>query len=1200
MTIDAPARVDNPYVGPTSFRLGDPLYGRDAEQQDLLDLLVAERIVLLYSPSGAGKTSLIQAALVPALTEAGFEVLPVIRVTHALAPRPGMPTPRNRYVLGTLLSLEERVPPDSQRPIEELCRLTLPEYMAAYADRDGRPGNEVLLFDQFEEVLTADPTDETAKHEFFRELGELLRDRGHWALFSMREDFLAALDPYLRHVPTRFRSTFRLDLLSVPAALDAMRLPAERAGVEFTEEAADRLVDDLRRVRVQQPGGRTEEALGSYVEPVQLQVACRLLWSSLPAGSTRITRADVEALGNVDQALGDYYADRLRTISEQTGTREAAIREWFEECLITPQGLRGQVLEGPDVAGEASRTVLLRLVGAHLVRAERRRQATWYELAHDRLIEPVRRNNALWRAEHLTAFERAALLWAEQGRPDRLLLLGPDLAAAEKDPAVREGTVKARECDFLTASQRADEQQRHDRQMASSLRRSARRLKVAVALVTALALAAGVFLYQSWSTGRRAERQEEASRLLLSAQRNLDSDPGLAGALAATGAGLYGVGGLSDNARDVLYMAAASPVSLVYRGQRGPTRSAAWSGDGRVLVTAGADDLQLWDAATGKPGEKLALRTGDVVNGLDVNGDGRAVVAGLDDGTILVWHVGSPDPLRWSDGTGRVGTLDLSPDGRQLATVGAGPEVTLWDIDGTWERTVTDPVSTTSLSVAYSPDGRTIATTSDASEVLLWDTASGAETGRLALPEAAWSVAFGQDATTLATMTQNTVTVWDLTTGTAPNPPVNTYSDSVNVSADLSRAVAVSSYGAVSVYDTSTGTTLADTYGPGAPLCCAGFSGDSNEVLVLAQDADPTLWRLPPTYGYAGATAVTGDRVVSSWGDGTLHVWRNGTSPGAGITIPVVDARDVVGLAADSDSGRLAGVTSTGEVQVWDGNSGAPLGRLGPDAGSFTTVALTPDGTELVTGDAAGRVARWDAATGEERGQLLPAGDRPAAKVELSKDGGTVLATFGAPVSGSEPPTAGRGGQEPAAVLTALSGGGEPVDLQLPAGRPPAVAVNGTSVPETAPAAAFGSDGTHVFLGTSRGRVAGFDVRTGHLVWSAVAHQEAVRDVVVDDSTGDVLTTGGALPDQTTSGSGHQVVLFDASGRRIRQVPSTTELMTAVLTTDGDHVTLFDASSGAHAPVPLHDDELLRVVRSKVAHEVTPEECEYYRMASGC
>ena len=96
---------------------------------------------------------------------------------------------------------------------------------------------------------------------------------------------------------------------------------------------------------MQLPGGGAEDALGSYVEPVQLQVACSLLWSSTAAGRhTDPREADVEALGDVDQALADYYADRVQErIAEASGMpSEAVIRDWFEERLITPQGLRGQ------------------------------------------------------------------------------------------------------------------------------------------------------------------------------------------------------------------------------------------------------------------------------------------------------------------------------------------------------------------------------------------------------------------------------------------------------------------------------------------------------------------------------------------------------------------------------------------------------------------------------------------------------------------------------------------------------------------------------------------------------------------------------------------------------------------------------------------------------------------------------------------
>src|SRR3972149_2549885 len=70
----------NPYVGPRAYETGETLYGREREARELLLFLIAQRIVLLPSPSGAGKTSLVQAGLIPRLREEGFLVLPVARV----------------------------------------------------------------------------------------------------------------------------------------------------------------------------------------------------------------------------------------------------------------------------------------------------------------------------------------------------------------------------------------------------------------------------------------------------------------------------------------------------------------------------------------------------------------------------------------------------------------------------------------------------------------------------------------------------------------------------------------------------------------------------------------------------------------------------------------------------------------------------------------------------------------------------------------------------------------------------------------------------------------------------------------------------------------------------------------------------------------------------------------------------------------
>ncbi len=120
----------NPFVGPRPFTHKHTLYGRDREIRELLVLISAERLVLLHSPSGAGKSSLIFAknGLIAKLKEEGFEVLPVIRLNLMPdTPTESLPERFNRYVFSSILSLE-RVPLiDEQREDTGLAILKLSE-----------------------------------------------------------------------------------------------------------------------------------------------------------------------------------------------------------------------------------------------------------------------------------------------------------------------------------------------------------------------------------------------------------------------------------------------------------------------------------------------------------------------------------------------------------------------------------------------------------------------------------------------------------------------------------------------------------------------------------------------------------------------------------------------------------------------------------------------------------------------------------------------------------------------------------------------------------------------------------------------------------------------------------------------------------------------------------------------------------------
>ena len=405
----------NPYVGPRAFEEGDELCGRKQELLRLLHLIIAERVVLFYSPSGAGKTSLIQARLIPELRKKNFRILGPMRVGTELSQEEFPPLAANRYLSSLLLSLDYQPLADQQTP------QNLAGCLDQLAQDTDTPSDEVLIFDQFEEILTLDPTDVEAKEVFFTQVGEALEARRRWALFSLREEYVAALEPYAHLVPTRFQNSFRLDLLSVEAACEAIQEPAEKAGVDFTDQAAQKLVQDLCKVRVQQPDGSFMEQTGPFLEPVQLQVVCQRLWENhqtqwedLTPADRKITEEDLKEFGDVNNALAQYYADKVAAVARDANVPERELREWFDRRLITSRGIRGQVLLGETKLDEKA---IHALVDAHLVREDKRHGATWFELAHDRLIEPVRENNRSWFSENLQPFQRQADLWEKMGSP---------------------------------------------------------------------------------------------------------------------------------------------------------------------------------------------------------------------------------------------------------------------------------------------------------------------------------------------------------------------------------------------------------------------------------------------------------------------------------------------------------------------------------------------------------------------------------------------------------------------------------------------------------------------------------------------------------------------------------------------------------------------------------------------------------------
>jgi hypothetical protein len=407
------AADQKPYVGPRPFGRDekDLFFGRDREARDLCSLVVAHPIVLLYAASGAGKSSLLNAGLIPLLEARGYEVLPPARVSGRIPRAIKTSEVNNVYVFNVLSSWAG----PSVDP-RDLVKADIASFLAGLPDRTDAAGERVLrvvLLDQFEELFTFAPERWQERAALIRQLAEALeRDPLLRLVLVMRREFVAQLETYAPLLPQGLRTRFPLDRLGPKAAQEAIEGPLARTDRKIEPEASQRLVEELRTITVRGAGGEDVETIDPSIEPVGLQVACAKLWDDLPPDVHTITAAHIETYGDVDKALKRFYEDALTAAATKTGVSKDRLRLWVDRYLITPGGTRGMVYRGPESTGREERAIPNAAVDVleekHLIRAEVRAGGErWYELTHDRFVVPIRDSNRVWK-EH---YERRQRRW---------------------------------------------------------------------------------------------------------------------------------------------------------------------------------------------------------------------------------------------------------------------------------------------------------------------------------------------------------------------------------------------------------------------------------------------------------------------------------------------------------------------------------------------------------------------------------------------------------------------------------------------------------------------------------------------------------------------------------------------------------------------------------------------------------------------
>lgn len=839
-TPEAPAAQGLPYVGLAPFRTEDAalFFGRERLVEDLFDALTRHRVVALVGASGAGKSSLLHAGLLPRL----HADVPAREVT-VLTPGPH-PLDRARRALAA------RAEPGTDPGTDP----------AKDPAADSGTAERVLVVDQFEEVFTvcADPDE---RSRFVAELVGAARRPGSGCrvVLGVRADFYAHCTRHPELVGVLREAQVVVGPMSAAELRRAVVEPARRAGL--TVEG------NLQATLVAHAHGQV--GVLPLLSHSLLETWRRRRGAALTLDGFHAAGGFEGALAQSAEALYDSLSASQQRLARQVFVHLIALGEGTEDTKRPVD--RTELGQDADTRAVLARAAALRLLtlGDGAV-----------ELTHEALIRAWPRLRG-WLTDDRERLRRhrqladAARAWEAVGRDPGALLRGAPLALAGELTAGEGPVLTAAEAEFLAAGAAAEAA------AGDRARRRTRRLRLLVGALACLLVVAAV------ATGSAVRAEDEVTRQRNDAvARNLAetsagvaaAEPGLAVQLGLTAYRLSP----TDRTRDGLLSALMT--SLPAHGKE--VVAVAYRPDGRQLATASGDrTARLWRTrGSGRPDPVATLGgEGAPLRALVYRPDGHTLATAASDGTVRLWDVtdpahpgaGSVLPARETD----VRALAFSPDGRTLATAGAGGGVRLWDVTdpaGPGELTAVPGHRDTVRAVAFSPDGHTLATGGEDTTVRLTDVGDRTRPEPLAVvgghDTAVFSVAFAPDGRTLATASggRTPVRLWDLAEPRRPAPlaTLTGHTDVVGAVAfgpDGRTLASASDDRTVRLWSVARGARPAPLAVLSGHVTAVGSVAFSPDGTVLASGGYDSTLRLAATdldRALAGACAHTGPRIT--------------------------------------------------------------------------------------------------------------------------------------------------------------------------------------------------------------------------------------------------------------------------------------------------------------------------------------------------
>jgi RNA polymerase sigma factor (sigma-70 family) len=315
--------------------------------------------------------------------------------------------------------------------------------------------------------------------------------------------------------------------------------------------------------------------------------------------------------------------------------------------------------------------------------------------------------------------------------------------------------------------------------------------------------------------------------------------------------------------------------------------------------------------------------------------DGRAVLTAGRDNPARLWDLTTGKLLRqFGDGVRRhVTAAALSPDGRVLAGRGGSDGgLRLWEFASGKLLAEGKGGPADLVCVAFAPDGKAVASVGNDGKLRLWDARLGHERWVQHCPAGhVAAVVFSEDGKTLAAVETKGLSLWD----------------------------------------TATGQKSARRWDSDRPFAAAVFSPDGGTLAVAC---------VPPTHAK--------DPIVRLVDVATLKEVRQLSLEKLGPT----NVDPIQALALSRGGRILATASGSGEVSLWDTETGKELRRCQGDRSFSTALAFSADG-ELFVGADRGILRLWETATAKERLPVRGGNRQIVSAVAFAPDGQTVISS---------------------------------------------------------------------------------------------------------------------------------------------------------------------------------------------------------------